>query len=91
MPVNVNGWRVRWKDVANHDSMPLTGSIALQIADDVGVDTGEILLPQLLQEAGYATAVIGKWHLGYNDKYHPNNRGLDNFFGFLAGGHDYLV
>ena len=35
--------------------------------------------------------MIGKWHLGYNDKYHPNNRGVDFFFGFLAGGHDYFV
>jgi len=68
----------------------LTGPITRQIADDYGVDTREILLPKLLQDRGYATAVIGKWHLGYNDKYHPNNRGVDHFFGFLAGGHDYF-
>jgi arylsulfatase A-like enzyme len=53
---------------------------------DIGVDTREILLPRLLQRQGYATAVIGKWHLGYNDKYHPNNRGADYFFGILARG-----
>ncbi|MGD9855987.1 MAG: sulfatase-like hydrolase/transferase [Planctomycetaceae bacterium] len=69
----------------------LTGPIERQIADDYGVDTREILLPQLLKDAGYATAVIGKWHLGYNDKYHPNERGVDHFFGFLAGGHDYFL
>lgn len=69
----------------------LTGPIERQIADDYGVDTREVLLPQLLQRAGYATAVIGKWHLGYNDRYHPNQRGVDHFFGFLAGGHDYFV
>ncbi|MEO1999527.1 MAG: sulfatase-like hydrolase/transferase, partial [Planctomycetaceae bacterium] len=69
----------------------LTGPITRQIADDYGVDTREILLPQLLKNSGYTTAVIGKWHLGYNDKYHPNNRGVDDFFGFLAGGHDYFV
>jgi arylsulfatase A-like enzyme len=69
----------------------LTGPITRQIEDDYGVDTREILLPELLRRAGYATGVVGKWHLGYNDKYHPNNRGVDYFFGFLAGGHDYFV
>ena len=69
----------------------LTGPITRQIADDYGVDTREILLPQLLKNCGYTTALIGKWHLGYNDKYHPNNRGVDYFFGFLAGGHDYFI
>jgi arylsulfatase A-like enzyme len=64
----------------------LTGPISRQISEDVGVDTREIFLPRLLQQAGYTTAVIGKWHLGYDDKYHPNNRGVDYFFGFLAKG-----
>ena len=69
----------------------LTGPIARQIEDDYGVDTREVLLPKLLERAGYATGLIGKWHLGYNDKYHPNNRGVDYFFGFLPGGHDYYL
>ena len=69
----------------------LTGPISRQIKDDYGVDTRETLLPQLLKGAGYATGLIGKWHLGYNDKYHPNNRGVDYFFGFLPGGHDYFL
>jgi arylsulfatase A-like enzyme len=66
-----------------------TGPIERQIEEDIGVDTREILLPQYLQEAGYVTGVIGKWHLGYNEKYRPNQRGVDYFFGFLAGAHDY--
>ena len=32
---------------------------------------------------GYRTAVVGKWHLGYGDLQHPNNRGFDSFYGFL--------
>jgi arylsulfatase A len=37
--------------------------------------------------AGYATGMIGKWHNGLHDlRYHPNNRGFDEFFGFLNGG-----
>ncbi len=35
------------------------------------------LFPQKLREAGYATAMFGKWHLGQGDKYHPSARGFD--------------
>ena len=35
------------------------------------------LLPQILKTAGYTTAHIGKWHLGWNDEYHPHRRGFD--------------
>ncbi len=35
------------------------------------------LIPQQLKEAGYATAMFGKWHLGENDDYHPSKRGFD--------------
>jgi arylsulfatase A-like enzyme len=33
---------------------------------------------------------VGKWHLGYEEKFHPMSRGFDEFFGFLGGGHSYL-
>jgi arylsulfatase A-like enzyme len=46
-------------------------------------------LPQLLKNGGYATALIGKWHLGYAPEHHPNAHGFDYFFGFLAGYIDY--
>ena len=65
------------------------GSIPRMLEQDIGVDTEEILLPQLLKRAGYVTAVIGKWHLGYREKYRPNNRGVDHFFGFLTKGRYY--
>jgi len=54
-----------------------------------GIPLSELLLPQLLKQAGYATAVIGKWHLGQSPEYHPLKRGFDEFFGFLPGMHDY--
>jgi arylsulfatase A len=42
------------------------------------------------QHAGYATALIGKWHNGlYCDDYLPHHRGFDLFYGFANGGHDY--
>lgn len=43
-----------------------------------------------LKPAGYRTGMIGKWHLGAAESYHPNNRGFDYFYGFLSGGHDYF-
>ena len=42
------------------------------------------LLPSLLQEAGYHTAIVGKWHLGLNAPNIPNKRGFDLFHGFLG-------
>jgi arylsulfatase A-like enzyme len=46
-------------------------------------------LPQLLKKAGYATALYGKWHLGYKPQFGPNAHGFDDFFGFLAADLDY--
>ena len=55
-----------------------------------GLDLGEETLGDLLRRAGYRTAVIGKWHLGAAEAHHPVNRGFDEFFGFLGGGHEYF-
>lgn len=46
-------------------------------------------LPQLLKNAGYATGLIGKWHLGYLPRMSPIAHGFDSFFGFKAGYTDY--
>ena len=40
--------------------------------------------------AGYQTALIGKWHLGKGDGFHPNQRGFDHFCGMLGGSHGYF-
>ena len=48
-------------------------------------------LPSLLREAGYATALIGKWHLGGLPKYGPLQSGYDEFWGFRSGGVDYFT
>lgn len=40
--------------------------------------------------ASYRTAIIGKWHLGVAENFHPLNRGFDYFYGFLEGGRKYL-
>ena len=41
-------------------------------------------LPQVLSEANYQTACVGKWHLGLSEEDHPLNRGFDHFHGFLG-------
>jgi arylsulfatase A-like enzyme len=69
----------------------LTGSLNRQIKEEIGVPTEEIFFPEILQKTGYKTAIIGKWHLGVNEKFRPNARGFDEFFGFLAGDHDYFT
>jgi N-acetylgalactosamine-6-sulfatase len=42
-----------------------------------------------LKSAGYATAVIGKWHMGYEPKFNPLDQGFDRFFGILGGNVDF--
>jgi len=56
-----------------------------------GIKKDIVLLPQILQKAGYATGLFGKWHLGYDDGNLPNDRGFDEFYGFLGGAHTYQL
>jgi arylsulfatase A-like enzyme len=57
-----------------------------------GLALDEWLLPQALQEAGYETAIVGKWHLGHADpKYWPRQRGFDHQYGPLIGEIDYFT
>lgn len=56
-----------------------------------GVAKDEFMLPQMLQEAGYETAIVGKWHLGHADKaLWPNQRGFDHAYGPLIGEIDHF-
>src|SRR3954464_6010491 len=48
-------------------------------------------LPALLKKNGYATGLIGKWHLGYKPEFGPNAHGFDEFFGFVSGAVDYYT
>jgi arylsulfatase A-like enzyme len=57
-----------------------------------GLATDEWLLPQALKDAGYDTAIVGKWHLGHGDqKYWPRQRGFDHQYGPLIGEIDYFT
>ena len=48
-------------------------------------------LPRLLKNAGYATGLFGKWHLGYDVASGPNRHGFDEFWGFRRGAVDYYT
>ncbi|RLD86621.1 MAG: sulfatase [Bacteroidetes bacterium] len=57
-----------------------------------GIPLNEKMLPEYLKDAGYATGLIGKWHLGEEDvNMYPNKRGFDEFFGFLGGASGYEI
>lgn len=54
-----------------------------------GISTNELTLPAVLRQAGYRTALLGKWHLGYDISFHPMNYGFDEFRGYVGGNVDY--
>jgi arylsulfatase A-like enzyme len=54
------------------------------IARQSGLSLKEITIADRLKKLGYATAAIGKWHLGDPAEYHPTKRGFDEFYGTLA-------
>jgi uncharacterized sulfatase len=51
--------------------------------NDLGIPDSELLLGELFQKAGYATACFGKWHLGHRPQFFPTRHGFDEYFGIL--------
>lgn len=49
--------------------------------DEIGLSPDEVTIAELLKEKKYATALVGKWHLGHDKKYLPLNHGFDSYFG----------
>lgn len=65
-------------------------TLVIPASMNYGLPTDERLLPQALKQAGYTTALIGKWHLGHADrKFWPTQRGFDYHYGALLGEIDY--
>ena len=63
---------------------------AKNAAPGIGLPLGEKTVADHLRATGYATALVGKWHLGGTAEFHPQRRGFDEFFGFLHEGHTYV-
>jgi arylsulfatase A-like enzyme len=55
-----------------------------------GLPQEERTLAERLNDMGYATGIVGKWHLGSKKGQRPMDRGFDEFFGFLGGAHFFL-
>jgi len=56
-----------------------------------GIKRDVKMVSEYLSEAGYATGAFGKWHLGSLEGEVPNDRGFDEFHGFLGGAHPYWI
>jgi arylsulfatase A-like enzyme len=69
--------------------LPLPASGANFSDGERGLEASPYSLPRLLKSGGYATALVGKWHLGYAPTQSPLAHGFDYFFGLKSGYHDY--
>jgi len=67
-----------------------TSGAAITHRESRGLRPSVITFAEVLQTAGYATGMFGKWHLGTREYFHPLNRGFDEFYGFLAGAHSFF-
>ncbi len=57
---------------------------------EIGLPLSETTIANRFKDAGYVTGLVGKWHLGASPKFHPQNRGFDEYFGFLGGANTYF-
>jgi arylsulfatase A-like enzyme len=62
----------------------------LDNAEQNGLSLKEKTFADHFKAAGYATGLVGKWHLGDSPNFHPMKRGFDEYFGFLGGAHPYI-
>lgn len=74
----------RYQTRFGHEFNPHKGDLKV-----LGLPLTETTMAQRLKALGYATGLVGKWHLGVAAHFHPLERGFDEFFGFPMGAHDY--
>ena len=60
------------------------------LRDTLGLGLKEETIGDIFKQNGYATACFGKWHQGNDPDYHPNKRGFEHFYGFIAGSRSYF-
>lgn len=58
--------------------------------DDMGLPLDQRTIANELRQQGYTTAIFGKWHMGNADRFHPTNRGFDEFYGFRGGARSFM-
>ena len=57
----------------------------------LGLPVEQKTIANILKPLGYVSGLVGKWHLGYEEQFHPLQRGFDEFWGYTGGGHDYFT
>lgn len=57
---------------------------------DIGLSDDVVTMADVFKQNGYKTIALGKWHLGGTESDHPNSRGFDEFYGFMAGSRSYF-
>ncbi len=68
----------------------IPGVVTAKSHRHIGLALEEITFAETLKEAGYATAIFGKWHVGYQKKFNPVHQGFDQFRGYVSGNVDYF-
>ncbi|QDU29019.1 Arylsulfatase [Anatilimnocola aggregata] len=76
----------RYQTRFGHEFNPHVGEEA-----KLGLPLDQRTIADHLRAVGYATSLIGKWHQGFDHAHHPQSRGFDDYFGFLVGGHNFLL
>ncbi|WP_297089354.1 sulfatase [uncultured Draconibacterium sp.] len=67
----------------------IDGVVTAKSHRHVGLAPGEKTFAETFKDAGYATGMFGKWHVGYETKFNPINQGFDEYIGFVSGNVDY--
>lgn len=67
-----------------------TAGGALTHRESRGLRPSAVTMAEVLKQAGYVTGAFGKWHLGTRAHFHPQQRGFEEFYGFLAGAHSFF-
>jgi arylsulfatase A-like enzyme len=67
----------------------IEGVVTAKKHRDTGMALDEITFAEMLGSAGYATALFGKWHVGYSAGFGPVKQGFDTFRGYVSGNVDY--
>jgi arylsulfatase A-like enzyme len=76
----------RYQTRFGHEFNPHDGDPA-----KLGLPLDQHTLADYLRAGGYTTGLVGKWHEGFDAAHHPQSRGFDDFFGFLVGGHNFIL
>ncbi len=76
----------RYQTHFGHEFNPHVGE-----ENTLGLPLDQKTIADRFHAAGYSTGLVGKWHQGFNAAHHPQSRGFDDYFGFLVGGHNYIL